>query len=202
MNLYQINWELESLLEQRENLNADIKIYEFTIEKGVDYDTGELIDAERLGKIKIALERTNFAVVEIIEKINKLGLEQYEKLEHTGLYCRNKSAEIDAISKEIKRLQAKKKTAENSLEWCEKYLLQEMPDKQFKGQLITLTKREGKKNEIKDESILFKFLKKEKLKNLIDIKLSIKKNELNELIKLGRQFPGVEEVPTTTLLIK
>ena len=69
--------------------------------KCVDWETGELIDAD---------------------KLSELEMQYSDKVENIALWIKNLAADAEALSNEIKNLQGRKKACENKIDSLKKYL--------------------------------------------------------------------------------
>lgn len=110
MKLYEINAQLEALLEQ------------------VDPETGELTcDLEQLEALSIARE---------------------EKLEGLALYCKNLSAEAEAIRSEEKTLAERRKVAENKAARAKAFLADQLAGEKFQTPRVAVSWRKSEAVEL------------------------------------------------------
>lgn len=84
--------------------SIDEKLY-YLIEEGFDSDTGEILEGFDLNKA-----------------INEATMELDKKLENIAVYIKNLKVEIEALTEEKKKLEARRKTKENKLQSLERYL--------------------------------------------------------------------------------
>ena len=106
MKLYEINAQLEALLEQ------------------VDPETGELTcDLDALEELAVARE---------------------EKLEGLALYCKNLSAEAEAIRSEEKTLAERRKVAENKAARAKAFLADQLAGEKFQTAKVAVNYRTSK----------------------------------------------------------
>lgn len=99
----------------------------------VDPDTGELLNQNDL---------------------DGLQLEKEAKLENCLLVLKNDKAESDMVDKEIKRLQARKKTIDNHREWLHNYVQQCLHGEKFKGTLSSVYYRSSKSVVVPDINLV------------------------------------------------
>lgn len=76
-----------------------------TIESQCDLETGELLEG-----------------ADLESAINEFNMEINQKIENIGLFCKSLNADVDALDKEVKTLQARKKAKENKLKSLSSYL--------------------------------------------------------------------------------
>ena len=86
----------------------------------VDLETGEIIDAERL---------------------DALQMERETKIENVALWQKECVAEADAIAAEIRKLQARKASAERKAESLKSYLSMALEGQKFKTSRVNITFR-------------------------------------------------------------
>lgn len=86
----------------------------------VDLETGEIIDAERL---------------------DALQMERDKKIENVALWQKECIAEADAIAAEIRKLQARKASAERKAENLKSYLLMALDGQKFKTSRVSISYR-------------------------------------------------------------
>ena len=86
----------------------------------VDLETGEIIDAERL---------------------DALQMERDKKIENVALWQKECIAEADAIAAEIRKLQARKASAERKAESLKSYLQMALEGSKFKTSRVNISYR-------------------------------------------------------------
>ena len=109
-----------------------------TIESQCDLETGELLEGSDLENA-----------------INGFEMELNQKIENIGLFCKSLNADVDALDKEIKTLQARKKSKENKLKSLSSYLkgfllLHKIP--KFETPRLVLKFRKSTKVEVLDKN--------------------------------------------------
>lgn len=147
---------------------------ELAIDECVDKETGEIIATERIDQLAMALN---------------------EKRENVALYIKNKLAEIDAISNEIKVLTQRKKTLSNRVENLKEYLAQNLNGKKFETPRVAISYRSSIQLDIQS----IEFIPQE---YLIEQEPKIDKLGLKKLIKTGREIYGVSLVSKKNIQIK
>ena len=106
MNLYQIKEEIEQ-----------------AINECVDFETGEILDSERLDRLNMALN---------------------EKRENIALYIKNLVADSKAIDEEIKNLTARKRSMNNKVDWLKSYLANDLQGNKFETPKVVVSFRKSK----------------------------------------------------------
>lgn len=140
----------------------------------VDEETGEIVD---------------------IEKLRSLQMQRGEKIESIGLWIKNLVAESDAIGKEIKVLQARKRASENKAESLKKYLKDALGGVPFKTSKLSISYRKSESVNILNQLYLDdKYLK---IGEPTVDKVAIKKD-----LKAGIAVAGAELVTNQNIQIK
>lgn len=85
------------------DINAQMDILFDELEEHIDQETGELDK-------------------EVAEKLDKLFTSRMEKVSNIVLFIKNRGAFALQVDQEIKKLQQKKKSVENKVEWLKNYL--------------------------------------------------------------------------------
>lgn len=154
-------------------------LYEINAEllKCVDWETGELIDADRL---------------------SELEMEYSDKVENIALWIKNLSADADALSNEIKNLQARKKACESKMDSLKKYLSNNVADS-FETSKCKISFRNSKAVNV-DLNELMKY-------DNCDVYLKYKdlepdKTVIKEALKSGVNVPGCQLVENRNIQIK
>lgn len=151
---------------------------------------------EALGQI---LDNEELFDKEVFERaVAELNLNKEQKCENIIRMIKNMDSDVNAISEEIKRLQAKKKTLENKVTGLKGYLKSNLElegRKNYKAGLFTITLRNNAASiNVLDESLIADNFKK--------ISYTVDKTAIKEAIKNGEIIEGVEMVQTTSLTIK
>ena len=177
MNLYDINQNLEHLLEfialtpqeRIERANFDEELKGFIDEVGGLTETCNfVVDSlynDKQAKIKAILEIINQA---------KLDAEQ--------------------VRTEIQRLEKLKKRAENKQEWLKGYLETCLAGDTYKDSLHSVSYRKSKALEVTNEELI--------PREYLRVKTEVDKAQITKLIKAGETIPGAELVERTSMVIK
>lgn len=140
----------------------------------VDEETGEIID---------------------IDKLRDLQMQRDDKIESVGLWIKDLIAEADAIGKEVKALQARKKASENKAESLKKYLKDALAGEPFKTPRLSVTYRKSESVNILNQLYLDdKYLK---ISDPTVDKIAIKKD-----LKAGIAVAGAELVTNQNIQIR
>ena len=144
------------------------------IEECVDMETGEIINPSRIDELTMALN---------------------EKRENVALYIKNKTADIDAITNEIKILTLRKKVLTNRIEGLKSYLADNLKGKKFETAKTVVSFRKSEQLEVNSTNYIpteFLILQEPK----------IDKVGLKKLIKSGTKIAGVELILKQNIQIK
>lgn len=140
----------------------------------VDFETGEIIDEE---------------------KLQALQLEFNQKVEGIALWIKNLLAEAKMIKEEKDSLAARQKTCENKAESLKKYLSSALDGEKFKTAKVSISYRKSESVEIEDISLLddnyLKFKEPE-----------ADKTKIKEALKNGVELQGVTLVEKNNIQIK
>ena len=140
----------------------------------VDFETGEIIDEERL---------------------QSLQLEFDQKVEGIALWIKNLVAEAKMIKEEKDNLAARQKVCENKAESLKKYLGQALGGEKFKTSKVSISYRKSESVEVNDISLLdddyLKFKEPE-----------VDKTKIKNAIKSGIELAGVSLVEKNNIQIK
>lgn len=155
------------------------KLYEINadIEACVDYETGEIFD---------------------IEKLASLEIEKNEKIKGVALLRKDVKAELDALTAEIKSLQARKKSCETTIKGIDGYLLNAVEGKAFTSddKLVKITIRTNQKVHEGDICALPEQYQRTKTTIEAD------KIALTEALKNGESFDGWYLEETKSVSVK
>lgn len=99
----------------------------------VDFETGEIIDEERLQALQI---------------------EFHQKVEGIALWIKNLVSEAKMIKEEKENLAARQKTCENKAESLKKYLGQALGGEKFKTPKVSISYRKSESVEVGDITLL------------------------------------------------
>lgn len=157
MNLYQIKQEIEK-----------------AINECVDFETGEILDSERLDRLNMALN---------------------EKRENIALYIKNLVADSKAIDEEIKNLTQRKKSINNKIDWLKSYLADDLQGNKFETPKVVVSFRKSKSVYIQpNANIPDEFLIMQEPK--------VDKTGLKKAIQSGEVIAGVSIVEKSNISIK
>ena len=124
------------------------------------------------------------------------------KAEAVALYIKNISADAQAIKAEEANLAERRKTTEKKAEYLKTYLANTMllaDKKELETSKCKLSFRKSTSLNITNEEW---FIEKYPELVKVEIKTTIPKKEITDLIKSGREFVGVELVENQNLQIK
>ena len=163
MKLYEVNTEIQELLEQ--------------LELEFDPETGEILG-----------DRTD----EILDRLHELEKEKGRILEWVAKEALNARAEVTAIKAEEERLAARRKALENKDKRLVKILERECGGIKTDLGFAVVSYRKSEKTEIFDEATALTWLAKNNHEECIKIKQpELSKTEIKKLIKSGVEVPGV-----------
>lgn len=136
----------------------------------VDFETGEVIDIERLDALQMARE---------------------DKLENIGLYIKNLDAEAAAIREEEKALAARRKVRENKAGRLRAYLSYSLGGQAFETPRVSVSFRASTRCEVTDEVALLDWLQAHDRDDCITYAApTVDKTKVTRLIKAGEEVPG------------
>lgn len=135
----------------------------------VDFETGEVIDIERLDALQMARD---------------------EKLENIGLYIKNLDAEAAAIREEEKALAARRKVRENKAERLREYLSYSLGGQAFETPRVSVSFRASTRCEVTDEEALVAYLQTHRDDCIKYTAPTVDKTKVTRLLKAGDEIPG------------
>lgn len=139
----------------------------------VDFETGEIIDAD---------------------KLEQLQMQFSEKVEGIALWIKNLLAEAKMIKEEKDNLAARQKACENKAESLKKYLASALCGEKFKTPKVSISYRKSEAVEIEDVSLLSdEYLK---------FKPEADKTKIKEALKSGTAVIGASLVEKNNIQIK
>ena len=166
------------------------------LEYGVDDSTGEIIETEE----------------DFNNLYNSIQLDLQTKIDNSNCLCKLIDGELEVIDKEIKRLQAEKKSRENKKEWIKRnvdnFIRRQFTDEngnldseglnKYKLELphSKISYRKSESVEVNDVSLLPKEYRKEK------IEISADKVELKKVLKSGKEINGAKLVTNINMQVK
>lgn len=166
MKLYEIDKALENIIMLDDG-------------RGVDVETGEIIDRDAL---------------------NSLAMKREDKIENCLLMMKNLKAEAEAIKAEIDSLTERKKAAEKRAEWLKEYVANSLGGETFETARVKVSYRksytleyngaEGKELEVTP----IRFLKETAPK--------IDKDGIKKALKAGEEIPGYYIAAKMNLQVK
>lgn len=108
------------------------------------------------------------------DQIEALNIERDKKIEGLSLYIKELGADSEALEKEIKTLQARKKSKDNKAEYLKNYLLSILHGEKFETSKVAVSYRKSTKVIIADENSIPAEFWKEKTTRDVD-KAGLKK---------------------------
>lgn len=141
----------------------------------LDFETGEILDAERL---------------------NALQMERQEKVESVALWIKNLSADAIAYKAEKDAFAEREKAALKKIESLKNWLSWALEGQKFSTWRCAVTFRKSEAVEIEDEALIPQEMKTEK------ITYSPNKTAIKEAIKAGEEIPGCKLVERMNPTIK
>lgn len=152
-------------------------IYEINeqIMQCIDFETGEVIDAD---------------------KLDALQLEKDKKIENIACWIKNLTADAQALKAEEQSLAERRKTKENTVERLKQYLSNVLEAAPFESARVKITFRKSTAVNVTDESRLSDVFKK------TETVVKIDKKAIGEALKLGELVDGAELVENQNIQIK
>ena len=141
----------------------------------LDFETGEILDAERL---------------------DALQMERQEKVESVALWIKNLSADAIAYKAEKDAFAEREKAALKKIESLKAWLSGALEGQKFSTWRCAVTFRKSEAVEIEDEALIPQEMKTEK------ITYSPNKTAIKEAIKAGTEIPGCKLVERMNPTIK
>lgn len=141
----------------------------------LDFETGEILDAERL---------------------NALQMERQEKVESVALWIKNLSADAIAYKAEKDAFAEREKAALKKIESLKAWLSGALEGQKFSTWRCAVTFRKSEAVEIEDEALIPQEMKTEK------ITYSPNKTAIKEAIKAGEEIAGCKLVERINPTIK
>lgn len=147
----------------------------------IDADTGEISDFDAL---------------------EALNMERETKIENVALAVKNLTAEAAAIGEEVKRLQERKKAAENKAARFKEFMQYALAGEKFKTPRVSVSYRNTKAVEVDNETFV-----KWAMDSLRDDLLTFadpepNKRELKTFLEEGNACEGAELVNRVSVIIK
>lgn len=139
-----------------------------------DWETGEIIDIERLDELEMARD---------------------EKIENICLWIKNLSAEAEALKAEKLAFEARQKVTNNKLENLKKYITQYLGGQKFKTTKVDVSFRKSESLDISPGAVVPEEYLKYK-------EPEVNKTDLKKAVKAGLKIDGVRIVTNQNLQIK
>ena len=161
-----------------------MKLYEIdnAIAECLDFETGEILDLDRLSELQIEREK---------------------KLENVALFIKQLEAEAEAIKNEEICLAERRKAKENRAAGLKGWLSAVLDGQAFETSRVRLSFRKNEKVEFEDELSVLEYLERNNLDNCLKYKFpDILKPEVKKLLKAGEKIPGAVLVETNNLQMK
>lgn len=148
----------------------------------VDPETGELADFEVYEQLQLARE---------------------EKVENTALLIKNLLAEAKMIEEEEKKLNARRRAAENKASRLKEYLINTLEGEQFSSPRVAIGFRKSAALEVHSLSSVVAWLTQNGHGDLVVHGMpSLDKRTVTELVKSGVEIPGCEVVNRSSLQVR
>lgn len=141
----------------------------------IDYETGEILDVERL---------------------NALQMEKQDKIESVALWIKNLSADAIAFKAEKEAFVEREKKALKKIESLKNWLSGALEGQKFSTWRCAVTFRKSEAVEIEDESMIPQFLINEK------VTYSPDKTAIKAALKEGQEIPGCKLIERMNPTIK
>ena len=141
----------------------------------IDYETGEILDVERL---------------------NALQMEKQDKIESVALWIKNLSADAIAFKAEKEAFVEREKKALKKIESLKNWLSWALEGQKFSTWRCAVTFRKSEAVEIEDDCNLPQYLLNEK------VTYTPNKTAIKEAIKAGEEIPGCKLVERMNPTIK
>jgi len=141
----------------------------------IDFETGEIVDAE---------------------KLNALQIEKDKKIEGIACWIKNLNAEAQNIKAEEQALAERRKSKESTAERLKQYLSNVLEAMPFESPRVKITFRKSTAVNITDESKLADAFKK------TETVVKIDKKAIGDALKLGEIVDGAELVENQNIQIK
>lgn len=145
------------------------------ISECVDFETGEIID---------------------IEKLEALTMERDAKIENVALWIKNLEADAKALDEQEKAFKERKDKAKKKAESLKKYLASALDGQKFSTSKCVVSFRKSTKVNVLDESIVPAEYMTEKVTR------EPNKTAISDAIKAGMEIPGCELVQNINPAVK
>ena len=146
----------------------------------VDEETGEITD-DMMAEL-------------LMEKLQQLDIDRKEKIEGVCLMKIEADREAEAIGEEIKRLQKKKKSAENRSESSKRYVTNALQGDKLKTDRVSVYYMQNKKVDVYNE--------RELPDDYVRIKLEPDKDAIKKAINKGEVVPGATLIDSVSTVIR
>ncbi len=145
------------------------------------------------------LECIDISTGEILnpEKLEKLQIDRHEKLRNYAFLVINLSADVDKLKEQEDKFKARRKKAENTIQWAKETLSRELAGEEMNEDEFKISYLPSEAIEIDEEladKIPFEFWKAQKP--------SFDKTALKKAIKEGQKIEGVRLVERSNIQIK
>lgn len=135
----------------------------------VDFETGEILDAEQL---------------------NMLQMDREKKLENIALYIKDLTAQAAAIREEENALAARRRVKERAADRLKNYLSASLGGKGFESARVRIGYIKSQALKVDNEAELLGYLAENGMDKCWKTKTELCKKELTDLIKMGYEIPG------------
>ena len=136
------------------------------------------------------------------EAFEALQMERDQKLDNVGAWVKDLTAQAKAIREEEQALAERRRVLENKAERLKKYLDLALQGSSFSSARCAISYRKSTSVDITDEAKLIRWAKRNKLKDLFQVKTTINKTEAGKLLKTGAGIPGAALVEKNNIQIK
>lgn len=136
-----------------------------------------------------------------MDALEALSIEREEKLEGLALYCKNLTAEAEAIRNEEKALAERRRSLENKAERAKGFLAEQLSGEKFSTPKVAVSYRTSKAVEITDEESFWAYAFKHP--GFIRQKQpEADKTAIGAALKNGQEIPGAELIEKLNMSIK
>ena len=154
------------------------------------------IDQKIEAAITNAVDEETGEITEDFAMLDELQIEREQKIENSGLYIKNLTAEIESLKAEEKALYERRKSKEKRAEWLKSYLAYSLAGAKFETPKLALSFRKSIVVDVADVDKLPEEFKR--VKTTIDAD----KTALKEALKAGALIDGATLVEKQNLQIK
>lgn len=148
----------------------------------IDWETGEIIDAERL---------------------DELQMQREEKIEKVALWVKNLESDAAAYKAEKDSFAEKERVAKNKIEGLKKYLTHATDGVKFQTTKVTVSFRRSEQVEIQDEDAFINYAMSTDRDDLLSYKApTINRTAIKQALKDGQELLGATIIERQNIQIK